>query len=224
MLRSEFGAEGYGIYWMIIEAMAESTDGYLNRVAMGGLSLGFGIQKDILDKVIDFCLENNLLLGNSKHIYSARIMDHKNRIEELRESGRRGAEKRWGSQNNRVAIETPMQRKGKERKGKENKDIYVLDDLEFFVTWINNRHIFPNEKTITEKVKNKWIARRKKYDPEKIRKAFQNLVNESDKWKIKNNGHRPLSWWLHSDDRIEEMLNCHLKRSTKAKPIVFTST
>ena len=35
-LRAEFGWEGYGIYWAILESIAENTNGGINRVAIGG--------------------------------------------------------------------------------------------------------------------------------------------------------------------------------------------
>jgi hypothetical protein len=62
----------------------------------------------------------------------------------------------------------------------------------------------------------KWKARRRSFDAREIAQAFSNLSNEPDRWKITNNGHRELSWWLHSDERIREMQNCHLKGSGKA--------
>ena len=109
------------------------------------------------------------------------------------------------------------------------KDIYIpdkeseiLSEEEEFTLWLNTQHIFPSDKRLTAKACQKWGARRRSYSSEKIRQAFSNLVNEPDKWKINNNGHRSLHWWLHSDDRIEDMLNCHLKSLSK-KQAIFIS-
>ena len=35
-LRANFGAEGYGIFWMIVETMAENEHGGLNASLLGG--------------------------------------------------------------------------------------------------------------------------------------------------------------------------------------------
>lgn len=122
MLRAEFGIEGYGVYWMLIESMMESSTSQLNRVAIGGLSVGFGIEKEKLSKIISYCIDCGLFKEENESFYSTRVIQHRHRLQKLREAGKRGAEKRWGSQENRVAIETPMQRKGKERK----EDTYVV--------------------------------------------------------------------------------------------------
>lgn len=101
--------------------------------------------------------------------------------------------------------------------------VEILDEVNQFVLWLNRSAIFPNEKTINDKVKEKWAARRKTFGAKKIAEAFANLVNEPDKWKIKNNGQRPLSWWLHSDERIEEMFACHLKKGKNSLSIISDS-
>lgn len=108
----------------------------------------------------------------------------------------------------------------------------IVSEFDEFLRWLNakdehNRYrIFPNEKAPTDLARRKWETRRLKYPARKIAEAFANLVNEPDKWKINNNGHRPLAWWLHSDERIEDMLACHLKCgiNTSKAPIIFPTT
>jgi len=120
MLRSEFGAEGYGMFWMLVESMAEASHGQLNRVAIGGLTVGYGVPKDRLEKIIDYCITAGLFVEAEKSkFYAPRIKQHHAKIEALMIAGRKGAEIRWGSQKNRVAIATPMQRRGEESRGKD---------------------------------------------------------------------------------------------------------
>ena len=102
--------------------------------------------------------------------------------------------------------------KGMEVKGMEVKrnEIYILSEEEEFLSSIE---CVVGKKTMTDKARKKLDTRLKKYSLEELKEAFLNLANEPDLWKIKNNGFRPLAWWLDSDDRIEEMRNCHAKKT-----------
>lgn len=100
-IRALYGAEGYGIFWMIIETMAENSKGGINENLIGGLSHGFGVAKDTLKGVIDLSLKIDLFYTENGFIYSRRIRKHKETRANFKEKGREGAEKRWG---NRGAI------------------------------------------------------------------------------------------------------------------------
>ena len=211
MLRSEHGTEAYGVFWMILETMAMSSTGEINREAIGGLSLGYGVAKGRLSEIIDYCVRIGLFKkSHNGAIISTRMKSHLAERQVLKDAGRRGAEKRWKiSQKNSPPNSQGEERRGEERK--ENNNVYICDEFEDFVRWLNNKNILKGEKSVSVEGHRKWNIRRKVYSAEKIAAAFENLLNEPDKWKIENNGHRSLVWWLHSDERIEEMLNCHLK-------------
>lgn len=98
-LRSEFGAEGYGIWWMLLETLAEQDEG-IDRGAIGGLSLAYGVDKGKLKEIIDFCLEIGLLYDNSGYIRNGRMDEHKNWRETLAQAGKKGAENRWRKKGN----------------------------------------------------------------------------------------------------------------------------
>jgi len=119
MLRAEYGAEAYGVWWMLLESMAMASDSSIHRVAIGGLSLGYGVAKGRLTEIVDYCIGVGLLKeSQGGAIFSPRMMQHKAVREELSKAGKRGAEKRWNlSQENRVA-----NGKGKERKGNNKKE------------------------------------------------------------------------------------------------------
>lgn len=124
MLRAELGAEAYGVYWMILESMAMASDSQIHRVAIGGLSLGYGVAKERLEKIVDFCVSVGLLKEENGCIFSARMQQHKAIRESLQDAGRRGAAKRWSvSQQNRVA-NGKGKGEGKEKeKEKEKKNV-----------------------------------------------------------------------------------------------------
>jgi hypothetical protein len=94
MLRAEFGLEGYGAYWCIIETMAED-DGEIFREAIGGLSLAYGLPNSRLSDILDFCVKINLFKESEGVIFSDRIKDHKNQRKMFRQKGLEGAAKRW---------------------------------------------------------------------------------------------------------------------------------
>jgi len=110
-LRSKYGAEGYGIFWMIIETMAENENGGAKAGLIGGLSLGYGVAKERLIEVFEYCLEIGLFYEDAGYYYSKRLLTHKEFRKSLSENGAIGAAKRWRGYSPPNA---------KERKGKEN--------------------------------------------------------------------------------------------------------
>lgn len=133
-LRVKFGLEGYGLYWMILESMAETDDGKLSYKRIGGLSLGYGVAIARLKEVIDFCIEIDLLSIESDCFFSKRLMEHKDFRQKLSEGGTKGAAKKWkkeGIYSQPIAppiappMALPMQRKGKERKGNILGDVKI---------------------------------------------------------------------------------------------------
>lgn len=116
-LRSLSGAEGYGIFWMIVETMAENSNGGVKATLIGGLSLGYGVAKDTLLGVFKNCLDIGLFYEKEGFYFSKRMLTHKELRTKLSESGKAGAEKRWGG----YSPPNAKERKGKERK--ENKSI-----------------------------------------------------------------------------------------------------
>lgn len=122
-LRSKYGAEGYGIFWMIIETMAENENGGAKAGLIGGLSLGYGVAKDKLQDIFDYCIEIGLLYLESGVYYSKRLLTHKDFRKVLSENGALGAAKRWRGYSHPNA---------KERKGKENKAVSIENEFAVF--------------------------------------------------------------------------------------------
>lgn len=106
---------------------------------------------------------------------------------------------------------------GKEYKEVKNihmsAEIISKEENEFRELLIIVSNLFGHEKVFTKDGLQKFNTRKQKYSAAELQKAFMNLSNEPDLWKIKNNGFRPMQWWLHSDERIESMKVCHLKKS-----------
>lgn len=137
-LRAEYGAEGYGIWWMLLETLAEQDEG-IDRGAIGGLSLAYGVDKQRLLAIIDFCIDLGLLYEQDGYLKNKRMDAHKNWRNELQEAGKKGAEKRWKRQNNRGANGHPnaQDRTGQDRteqdsKGNEKKGNHLFKNSPYY--------------------------------------------------------------------------------------------
>lgn len=135
-LRSRFGYEGYGVYWALVESLAESSDGYLSRGAIGGLSVGLGLDKKLLESVLVFCVEIGLFYEEKGRFFSSRIVAHKQERKLFSESGKKGALAKWANRSQPDGGATtrangPLD--GKERKGEERRstglDQKILTEL-----------------------------------------------------------------------------------------------
>lgn len=122
-LRSKYGAEGYGIFWMIVETMAENENGGVKATLIGGLSLGYGVAKATLLEFIHYCIEIGLFYKNDDFLFSKRMLTHKELRNMLSVSGKAGAKKRW--EKNSPPNSPPN---AKERKGKEIKEKNIIVD------------------------------------------------------------------------------------------------
>jgi hypothetical protein len=119
-LRHQLGMEGYGIYWFLIERLAESG-GKMPLELIPILSM----QMQSTDvKVKGVITQFDLFTIESGEFWSERLQEHLGLREKLSQSGKNGALNRWGNGDaNRVAIGDPnaKERKEKESKVKESK-------------------------------------------------------------------------------------------------------
>ncbi len=122
-LRIKFNnAEGYGIYFMILEAMAQEDDGTLKGAIdeiIAQLSLSYSLAIEQLKNVINFCIDKELFVLEENRLFSKRLLKHKEFREERKKSGKRGARSRWEN-GSAIGSAYAKERKGKEIKEKEN--------------------------------------------------------------------------------------------------------
>lgn len=117
-LRATYGAEGYGIFWMIVETMAENDNGGIKASLIGGLSLGYGVAKERLSEIIKTCLMLELLYESDGYLFSKRLLTYKDFRKSLSINGAEGAKKRWGGHREANGEGNANKRKGKEIKEK----------------------------------------------------------------------------------------------------------
>lgn len=126
-LRHQLGMEGYGIYWYLIEQLA-NAGGKLPLELIPVLAM----QMHCTDVKVNGVLMNfDLFTIESGEFWSDRLQEHLELRLKLSESGKAGANNRW---KNGGAIGGAIgEGNAKERKGKEIKrNINLIDDIQTF--------------------------------------------------------------------------------------------
>lgn len=101
-LRVEHGWEGYGMYWALVEMMAESTEYKLCYSRANGVAIALNIAPDKLKDFVDYCCNDpcNLFESDDEYFYSKSLLKRMkirdNKIEKLKKAGKLGAQKRYG--------------------------------------------------------------------------------------------------------------------------------
>lgn len=144
LMRQELGMEGYGIYWFLIEALAES----------GGI-LPFNIipvlakQMDTTEvKVKGVITKYELFQLNDTQFFSERLLKHLELRNAMSEAGRIGAKNRWkngGANGGAIRGANAKERKVKEIKVKEKSNTHDLSNSNLF-----RQPIIPNEKEVEQ--------------------------------------------------------------------------
>jgi len=140
-MRSVYGAEGYGWYWIIVEMLREATDYKikLTKYTSNALALQMQCTPDAAHKFVQDCIhEFNLFESDGEYFWSNSLLRRMKEKEIKSEKARQAALSRWGKDSNADAMQTQCNRNAiKEKKVKEIKDstIYThqrknLDELQ----------------------------------------------------------------------------------------------
>ena len=96
-IRAKYGSRGYGVFWMLVEIMAEGT---LPHIQIRDIStIAFSINEDAkwLEEFVNFCIdEAKLFLCDGQEFTSMRMVNHKIIRDKYHTKGKEGAIKRWG--------------------------------------------------------------------------------------------------------------------------------
>lgn len=115
-LRADYGWEGYGIYWGIIETLRESTDHKFAIKNIKALALSLNLQADFLQEFVKKCINEYILLhADADKFYSNRLLRSMKRYKEIsckRSASAKQKQSKGGAKSDR---------KGKEIKEKETK-------------------------------------------------------------------------------------------------------
>lgn len=136
-LRADYGLEGYGIYFVLVEMLHESSDSKLSHSLIRGISHQLNIDITKLESVITSCICYGLLKSDGDKFWSERVNKNKfvmkakyDDISAKRSAaGRLGMQKRW-SNNKSITNDNKRITNDNQRKGKESK-INILKEIRY---------------------------------------------------------------------------------------------
>jgi len=156
MLRAEYGWEGYGIYWALVEMMFESGETALHHKKIKGIAVSYNIDITLLEGVINTCITEQLFISDGENFWSDSLRRRKTKYREMKdkrsEAGKKGMAKRWGKQQNDNTVITDdntvitKNNKEKESKVKEIKEKEIKNKYADFVSMTQSEY----EKLVNE--------------------------------------------------------------------------
>lgn len=136
-LRSVYGAEGYGVYFMLVEILREQPDYKLavNKYIWSTLAMQMQVEASKLEQIInDCCTEfsengNTLLVNDGEYLYSASLLRRMGKVDDISNLRREAARKRWenkpcktsGNSDGCSDYANAGQEQSKEKKSKEKQ-------------------------------------------------------------------------------------------------------
>ncbi len=224
-MRSEYGAQGYGWYWIIVEMLAEQEDYKLKHKqwVTNAIAMEMQCQPNEAETFVKDCIEKyELFESDGEYFWSNSLIKRMKLKEEKRmkkvEAGRKGAMKRWNKevlendiaydkQSDSTAIADQKQTNSKNSKVKESKvnnNIYTCEFEEF---WSH----YPRKKE-KKKAFTKWKARLKEgYKPEDLIKAAINYANECKKKETEETYIKHGATFLGPDKPFEDYIKQEIK-------------
>lgn len=142
-MRSEYGAEGYGLYWLVNEYLRNQSDCIASVERINTIAFNIHVDPERLKNFITDCIDKYGLYDSDDHsFWSKRILKDKQHLDGIREKNAENARKRWKSKADGMRPHsdgnaTVMQeKKRKEKKSKEEvskeygefKNIHLSDE------------------------------------------------------------------------------------------------
>lgn len=202
-LRSKYGWEGYGIYWAIIETLREQENYKWSANDKQLLSFCFANGDEVINQVIDTCLEVGLLVNDGEYIYSSSLTRRMKLKDEISEK-RRAAGKKGGSSKSGANAKQNVSNKNKENKENEENENKEIKD---YVPQIKN------------------LLQRYPSSFSELNKAYWNLIRET---RVTNKIQESVilktmeEWTNYSANVVEYALKRHLEIDDKNKDEKYT--
>ena len=190
MLRAEYGWEGYGIFWALIEMMFDSSDTCLHHDKIKGIAAGNNIDISILQDVIKTCISQNLFVSDDNVFWSESLRRRKEKYMNIKtaksKGGKKAMAKRWAGSDSHKTLISNLQdsdkkditenNKGKEKKVKEKK---VKENKVYTQIFENAYKIYPRPQAKQDTFNN-WNKLLDNYTEEQL---YQFAVNYSEYYK-----------------------------------------
>lgn len=132
-MRCDYGLEGYGMYWVIIECMREEENYklMLNDNTYRALAMQMHCKIDTVEKFIKDCIEvYGLFQSDGQVLWSNSLLRRMEKMTKIREKRRAAAAKRWDLEANAKQMDNKsnanaLQNDAKENKRKEKENINI---------------------------------------------------------------------------------------------------
>ena len=197
-LRADYGWEGYGLYWAILELMRNQSDYRLDNGERlyKKLAMKFNVEADFMERFVGDCCEYGLFVKEDGKIYSESFLRRMEKYEKRKQAARKAAEARWDSDSNAEedAEVEPSQcdritkalrkqcdsnaskvnkSKVKESKLKNKNKEFALGVTEVFNTWKELLSDVNNAR-LTKKCVKRILAKIKKWSEDDLVQAIEN--------------------------------------------------
>ena len=139
-MRCDYGLEGYGMYWVIVETLRDESN-YMLKLSdktFKALAMQMHSTSDNVQKFINDCInEYELFATDNEHFWAESLTRRMDKLEIIRDKRKKAAEVRWQKSDNDMQMQYKsnayaMQLDAKESKVKESKvkesikkDIYI---------------------------------------------------------------------------------------------------
>jgi uncharacterized protein YdaU (DUF1376 family) len=212
-MRQQLGMEGYGIYWFLIESLADSG-GYLPMKIIPVLAMQMHTNEVKVKAVIE---SFELFEVNENQFFSSRLLEHlevRNNIKKMNsEKGKRSAELRKSTAvQQRLNCGSTKERKGKESKEKE---IDINKEISSFKQFPVHTDLNPLPEFMVNSIKLQIInLKHVELSDEKILSLWQAFIveniNGSKFYQTESEIHKHFSNWLKKQN-INATNNGHTK-------------
>lgn len=177
-MRCDYGLEGYAMYFIIIECMREEENYKLKLEdnTYRALAMQMHCKIDTVEKFINDCINTYHLFQCDEHsFWSDSLLKRMGKMNDIRKKRKLAAAKRWDSspyamQEDSKCNANAEQNHPKEKKRKENKDIYIVDS-EYL--W----SLYPEKKGKAAAMK-KLPKLIKEYGKEQIERTIQRYMKD----------------------------------------------
>ena len=165
-MRSDYGMQGYGMYWVIVETLRDEADYTLSLHGntIKALAMQMNMEYQLVDKFIKDCIDvYELFESDENTFWSESLLRRMQKLEDIREKRKSAINKRWDKQNNDDVIQNEykcitsvIQLDTKESKVKESK-IYSSDLQADTEPKIVFNHLSEKWENIQDKHIDNWI-------------------------------------------------------------------
>lgn len=177
-MRSVYGSEGYGWYWILIEMLREQSEYRIkiNKYVWNALAMQMQCTADAAQKFVEDCInEFDLFVSDGEFFWSESLLRRMTNKDEKSEKARQAALKRWAKPSSDKGIEVShanahadamqtqcdsnaiKERKVKESKVKENKkDIIPFSEIIEYLNAKTGSNYRPGSKATQRHIQARW--------------------------------------------------------------------